>query len=112
MVPSPALDQGRCMAFIIKFSGSQTIREAEDAVRLLREALGAHPSVILDCEEIEEADLTFLQLVIAGRRSARRDGKQLALTATARGPLLAALDRAGIRPEGEHLFWFEGASAA
>ena len=100
------------MAFTVKFSGSQTINEAEAVARLLRDALSDHACVILDCEEIEEADLTFLQLVIAGRRSAQRDGRQLALTATARGPLLAALDRAGIRPEGEHLFWFEGVSAA
>ena len=100
------------MAFVIKFSGSQTIREAEDAARLLREALNDQPAIVLDCEEIEEADLTFLQLVIASRRSARRDGKQFGLSTTARGPLLAALDRAGIRPEGEHLFWFEGVSAA
>ena len=100
------------MAFVVKFSGSQTIREAEDVARLLRDALSEHPGVILDCEEIEDVDLTFLQLVIAGRRSARRDGKQFGLTSTARGPLLAALDRAGIRPEGEHLFWFEGVSPA
>ena len=100
------------MAFIVKFSGAQTIREAEDAAKVLREALNDHSSIALDCEEIEEADLTFLQLVIAGRRSAQRDGKQIGLLATARGPLLAALDRAGIRPEGEHLFWFEGVSAA
>ncbi len=100
------------MAFIVKFSGSQTIRESEDAAQILRQALNDYSAILLDCEEIEEADLTFLQLVIAGRRSARRDGKDFSLTATARGPLLAALDRAGIRPEGEHLFWFEGASAA
>ena len=100
------------MAFIVKFSGAQTIREAEDVTKVLREALGEHSSIALDCEEIEETDLTFLQLVIASRRSAQRDGKQFGLTTTARGPLLAALDRAGIRPEGAHLFWFEGASGA
>jgi anti-anti-sigma regulatory factor len=100
------------MAFIVKFAGSQTIREAEDVSRILRDALSIHSFVVLDCDEVEEADLTFLQLLIAGWRSAQRDGKQFGLTATARGPLLAALDRAGIHPEGEHLFWFEGASAA
>ena len=99
------------MAFIVKFSGEQTIREVENGAEVLRQALREHSSIALDCEEIEEADLTFLQLVIASRRSAQRDGKQFGLTATARGPLLAALDRAGIRPEGEHLFWFEGVPA-
>ncbi len=100
------------MAFIVKFSGPQTIRESEDAAQVLRRALNDHSSLVLDCEEVEEADLTFLQLLIAARRSARRGGKDLVLTTTARGPLLAALDRAGIRPEGEHAFWFEGSPAA
>jgi hypothetical protein len=100
------------MAFIVKFSGPQTIRESEDTAQILRQALSQHPTIVIDCEELEEADLTFLQLVIAGRRSALRDGKGFGLAATARGPLLAALDRAGIRPEGEPLFWFEGVSAA
>jgi anti-anti-sigma regulatory factor len=97
------------MAFIVKFSGSQTIREAESASQVLRQALNDNPDIVLDCEDIEEADLTFLQIVIAGRRSAQRAGRGFSLAATARGPLLAALDRAGIRPEGDHLFWFEGA---
>ena len=100
------------MAFIVKLSGSQTIREAELVAQTLREALESHDGILLDCEEIEEADLTFLQLVIAGRRSATAQGKKLGLTATARGPLLAALDSAGIRPEGEQSFWFEGGHPA
>ena len=99
------------MGFVIRFSGAQTIREAEETARTLHEALRDNPDILIDCDAIEEADLTFLQLVIAARHSARRDGKGFGLAATARGPLLAALDRAGIRPEGEHLFWFEGASA-
>ena len=97
------------MASVVKFSGPQTIRESEETAKVLRQALVESSSIVLDCDEIEEVDLTFLQLVIAGRRSALRDGKSFALSATVRGPLLAALDRAGIRPEGEHMFWFEGA---
>ena len=100
------------MASVVKFSGSQTIRESEETAKVLRQALVDYSSIVLDCDEIEEADLTFLQLVIAGRRSALRDGKSFTLSSIVRGPLLAALDRAGIRPEGEHLFWFEGATPA
>jgi anti-anti-sigma regulatory factor len=99
------------MPVTLPLAGAQTIREAENTAQSLRDALTGNDAIILDCGAIEEADLTFLQLVIAARKSARRDGKNLALAATARGPLLAALDKAGIRPDGEHLFWFEGDSA-
>ena len=96
------------MTVIISLSGTQTIREAEATAQILRDALSGEDGVPLDCEGIEEADLTFLQLVIAGRRSAAAQGRSWGLTATARGPLLAALDSAGIRPDGEQAFWFEG----
>ena len=99
------------MGNFVSFSGSMTIREADGVAKVLRQALEDQPEIILDCDQIEEADLTFLQLVIAARRSAGHVGKGFSLSAPPRGALLAALDRAGIRPEGEHLFWFEGASA-
>ena len=96
------------MTFVVRLSGTQTIREAEDTLQVLRDALAADSSVTLDCEAVEEADLSFLQLVIAARKSARNAGKTLGMAAPATGPLLAALDSAGIRPEGDFRFWFEG----
>lgn len=99
------------MTFVVKLSGAQTIREAEGTLLALRDALAAEQSVTLDCEAVEEADLAFLQLILAARKSARQAGKSLALTAPAAGALLAALDSAGIRPEGDYHFWFEGATS-
>lgn len=99
------------MAVVLRLSEAQTIREIEETTRALRESLDGNEAVLLDCEGIEETDITFLQLVIAARKSAARRGKTLGLTARARGPLLAALDRAGIQPEGEQLFWFEEGKA-
>jgi phospholipid transport system transporter-binding protein len=96
------------MAFIVRLPATQTIREAEATVQILRDALDSSDDILLDCEEIEETDLTFLQLVIAARKSATARGKSFGLTTTARGTLLAALDCAGIRPEGDQAFWFEG----
>ncbi len=98
------------MPVTLPLAGAQTIREAEDTAQRLRDALAGNDAIILDCGAIDEADLTFLQLVVAARKSAARDGKSVTLMATARGPLLAALDKTGIRPDGEHLFWFEGDS--
>jgi len=97
------------MTFVVRLSGAQTIREAEGTLQALRDALAAAPEKIaLDCDGIEETDLAFLQLVIAARKSAAKAGKTLVLTAAAHGPLLTALDSAGIRPEGDYRFWFEG----
>lgn len=99
------------MGTIVKFSGAQTIRDCEQASRTLLQALNDHPALLIDCEDVQEADLSFLQLIIATRLAAQRDGKSVGLTSAARGPLLDTLERAGIRPEGEHLFWYEGAPA-
>lgn len=99
------------MTFVVRLSGAQTIREAEGALQTLRDALAAEQSIALDCDGVEEADLAFLQLVLAARKSARHAGKTLGMTAPAAGPLLAALDSAGIRPEGDYRFWFEGMTA-
>jgi len=96
------------MTFVVRLSGAQTIREAEGTLQALRDALAADSSVALDCEGVEEVDLAFLQLVIAASKSARTAGGKLSLTAPAAGPLLAALDSAGIRPDGDFRFWFEG----
>jgi anti-anti-sigma regulatory factor len=98
------------MTFVVRLSGTQTIREAEGTLQALRDALAAESTVTLDCEAVEEADLSFLQLIIAARKSARNSGKILELASPATGPLLAALDSAGIRPEGDFRFWFEGAA--
>jgi hypothetical protein len=100
------------MAYVLKLSGSQTIREAEDTARALRDILTAESAILLDCGAIEETDLTFLQLVIAARKSAVRDGKTLALASPAEGVLLTALAQAGIRPDGSRQFWFEEGNAA
>ena len=96
------------MAFVVRLYGSQTIREAEVTRQALCDALATEQSVALDCDAIEEADLAFLQLILAARKSAKQAGKSLALTAPATGTLLATLDSAGIRPEGDYRFWFEG----
>jgi hypothetical protein len=108
LVYQPVSIEIGAMTFVVRLSGAQTIREAEGTLQALRDALAAAPSVALDCDAVEEADLAFLQLILAARKSARQAGKNLNMTAPASGPLLAALDSAGIRPEGDYRFWFEG----
>ena len=100
------------MTLVLDFSGSQTVREAEQVAATLREALTATSEIVIDCSRIEEVDLSFIQLVLAARKSADRDNKHLHLLTPAQGPLLKALDLAGVLPSGPHHFWFEGKNLA
>jgi anti-anti-sigma regulatory factor len=101
---------------ILKFDGSQTIRGAEEIHRRLQEALRDHESVVVDCAQIENADLVFLQMLLSARLTALDAGKSIRLAAPAEGPLLEALTRAGFAPAGEILtaerqFWLGGGCA-
>jgi anti-anti-sigma regulatory factor len=51
--------------------------------------------VLIDCAGADEVDVSFIQLLIAARRAAQRNGKQLRLAAPPEGALQAALTRAG-----------------
>jgi len=95
------------VAITIALSGTQTIREAAETVETLRAAISQNDDISLDCSGVTEADLTFIQMVMAARKSAEAKGKTLSLKAAAQGPLLAALDAAGIKVAGTQQFWFE-----
>jgi anti-anti-sigma regulatory factor len=97
------------VAVKVTLSGTQTIREAAETVETLRSAVAKNDDVSLDCSGITDADLTFIQMVMAARKSVAAKGKTLSLAAAAQGPLLAALDAAGIKAAGTQQFWFEGA---
>jgi ABC-type transporter Mla MlaB component len=100
----------------LALSGVLTVRRAEELLGLLRTAVAEHERLRVDCGAAEEVDLTFLQLLIAARTSARARGRQVTLSAPPAGALAEALGRAGFvpvreaAPAGEE-FWFEGAAA-
>jgi anti-anti-sigma regulatory factor len=98
------------MTLVVRLSGSYTIQNVEQTLALLRDTLASDSSIQLDCSAIDAVDITFIQVIIAARKSAQQKGGDLALTAHADGPLLEALDLAGIRSERGQAFWFEGAA--
>jgi len=95
------------MVVPVTLAGSQTIREAADTAEILRAAVVQGDDLCIDCGGVDEADITFVQLVMAARKSLEAKGKTLTLAAKAEGAVLAALDAAGIKPSGSHQFWFE-----
>lgn len=88
----------------IAFTGEQTIRTVAEAADRLKEVLAGGGAVEIDCGAVTEADLAFVQVLLAARKSAARLGIGLSLAAPADGPLLACLKTGGLLAS-EPGFW-------
>jgi ABC-type transporter Mla MlaB component len=75
--------------------GAMTLREADAVRSRLLEAMSMHDTVEIDCSAVTGADVSFIQCLIAARRTAAASGKRLSLAAPAQGALLDALVRGG-----------------
>lgn len=85
----------------ISLGGDLTIRSAEAIrVELLRR-LGRSPRVVVDCSAAGDVDLSFIQQIIAARRSAERDGGSLSLAHPIPDPLHSVLSRGGLLGDGD-----------
>lgn len=84
-------------AGVLVLTGDHTVRNAHLTHKLLLEML-ASGDVTVDCDGIEEADVTLLQLLIAARRSAHRAGRSLTLVGATAGVLGAMLAATGYAP--------------
>ncbi len=85
---------------ILTTSGPQTIREVADTRALILDAFrgtdDALPTAfVLDCTAVTDADVCFLQLVLAASRSASRAGRKFSLRLPPRGTLRDTLVRGG-----------------
>jgi hypothetical protein len=75
---------------------------------VLSEALSAGTDVTLDLGDMEEADLAFIQLIIAAQRSAQVLGLSLTLSRPAPEPVMQTLERGGFigaAPDDRRQFW-------
>lgn len=87
----------------VDLGGSRTIRNAEETRSLLLEALLAPSPIRLDCSSVEEADLSFVQLLLSARKSAQATGKIVALAPAPSAAFLQAASRAGFSTEPDSL---------
>jgi anti-anti-sigma regulatory factor len=92
----------------VVLEGMLTIRTAEDIHTKLIDALARNTAVVIDCSAAESIDLSFIQLLLAARRSAETAGHTFALAAPASGVLAAALTQGGFLPSNDP-FWTGGA---
>jgi hypothetical protein len=106
----------------VTLEGALTMRTVEAVRATLREAItggeaiaGAPESNLsIDCSAATEFDLTFIQLLLATRLSARRLGFAVSLATAPDGAWLDTLTRGGfqiVREQEPDAFWFEGAGS-
>jgi ABC-type transporter Mla MlaB component len=105
-IPAPSLT----------LEGALTIRTIEAAHARLIEAMRGAAPLEIDCGGASEVDVSFIQLLLAAKASARKRGQGIALAAPASGALLDALTRGGFiaaggLPSEEDAFWLKGANA-
>lgn len=95
----------------VSMPSSLTVREAEHVHACLVEAVRDRPTIVLDCRAATEIDLSFIQLVISARKSARAAGKTVAVVPPADGRMTEILHRGGLigatdALPADQLFWF------
>jgi len=84
---------------IVSVSGARSIREAAQTHADISAALQEPVDICLDCADVTQADVSFIQIILAAHRSAQASGKVLALSAAPEGALLSALQRGGFAQE-------------
>lgn len=89
------MDQSDDTCVKISFEGARTIATAEETLRSLRDAAHCGLAVDIDCTALTSADLSFIQLLIAGQRSLSAAGRSLSVHALTSGPLETGLKAGG-----------------
>lgn len=92
----------------IRLSGTGDLQSIAQYHEALSAGLSAGSDVVLDFGGMEEADLAFIQLIIAARRSAQARGFSLTLCSPAPEPILQTLERGGFigpAPDDRRHFW-------
>lgn len=101
----------------LSFDGALTLANVNDVRTSLIAALQANKLVVLECNAPREVDLSFIQCLLAARRSAAEQGKSIALAAPADGSLREVLLRGGFLsasdadPQPDEAFWTTGGRA-
>jgi len=72
-----ATEEAGSRAQLVKLGGSQSLRTAAALRGSLLQALEGQGTIAVDLDDIDDADVATLQVLIAAERSAREAGRQL-----------------------------------
>ena len=95
----------------LAITDSADVRVIEGLRIAMLEEFQIHGGLELDVSQLADADLSFLQLVVAARKMAAAEGKRVRLGAPAAPPLVSLPERAGLLADGDadaRQFWIEG----
>lgn len=92
----------------VRLSGPLTIRRAAELRDTLLTSLTTYRQIVLSLDEDAEADIAFVQLVLAAQASARAAGKDIRLKSPSAGSLRDVLERGGFLAADEADFWTQG----
>ena len=85
--------------------GAQTVRNIGATRAIILDALMQNKELQIDCNAVESADLSLIQLLFAARITARQTDKQLGIIVPHGGALHAALEQGGfLSPSGTNPF--------
>ena len=82
----------------VKLGGSLTTPVGEDVHRTVLEALNGCERLVIDCSDVTEVDVSFLQILVSADLAAGRSHKTAALASPPQGVLDDALRRCGFAP--------------
>ncbi len=85
----------------VKLSGSLTTPVGEEVHQTLSKALNGCKRLVLDCSDVTEVDISFLQILVAADQAAARCHKTAALASPPQAALSDALRRCGFAPPPE-----------
>lgn len=83
----------------IRMSGDCTVRAIRTLHGEIVAGLASATDLVLDCTDIERADITFVQLVVSAAGTAERQAKRLTLVDVP-DTVQGAFARAGLTPQG------------
>ena len=101
-------------ASCIRLPNAVTLRNIEAVRAEMLGHLATSSSIEIDCSDLEEADLSLVQLIVSLRKNALQGGGGVTLMRPASGALLDVLNRGGFLNPGKaetgenDLFWLGG----
>ena len=63
----------------IKAGESLSVNNAEDLLRALKETIGSGKDIKLDLSDVQDADISWLQILSAAHKTARANGTKISL---------------------------------
>lgn len=94
-------------ASIVQAGPQATLAAMDEFHRAITDGL-ATQSVVVDLGQVQEADVSFVQLLLAAEAAARLEGKTVALAAPANEVVRAVLERGGFLTDRDsRRFWLK-----